>query len=186
MPRKRNSIGEQFSTRIVRMLESPAYRALSLSGHRVLSRIEIELMHHGGGDNGKLPVTYNDFVDYGVHRAAIGSAIRECVALGFLEITEIGQAGNADFRKPNKFRLTYAYATNIRPTHDWQRIETDEQAAMLARTARKEKQKTSAGKRTSTGAGNRHRNSKSPVPETSTTGQGTETNPTFYILGRGT
>jgi hypothetical protein len=46
--RRRTSIGEQFSARLVRMLESPAYRALSLSAHRVLSRIEVELAHHGG------------------------------------------------------------------------------------------------------------------------------------------
>src|SRR5207342_1105739 len=107
---RRTSIGEQFSARTVRMLESPAYRALSLSAHRVLSRIEVELGHHGGTDNGKLPVTYNDFQEYGVDRHSISAAIRECVALGFLEITEIGRAGNAEFRTPNKFRLTYIYS----------------------------------------------------------------------------
>ncbi|MFL5007433.1 MAG: hypothetical protein ACJ8DK_19020 [Microvirga sp.] len=31
-------------------------RALSLTGHRILARIEIELAEHGGNDNGKLPV----------------------------------------------------------------------------------------------------------------------------------
>src|SRR5262249_51825691 len=108
MRRRRTEIGEQFSARVIRMLESPAYRALSLSAHRVLSRIEVELGHHGGSDNGKLPVTYNDFVAYGVDRHAIGAAIREAVALGFLEVTEQGRAGNAEFRSPNKFRLTYA------------------------------------------------------------------------------
>jgi len=101
------------------MLEAPAYRALSLSAHRVLARIEIELGHHGGKDNGKLPVTYNDFVDYGVERHAIGPAIRECVALGFLVVTEQGYAGNADFRSPNKFRLTYLY-DGATPTNEWQ------------------------------------------------------------------
>ena len=100
---RRNKISEQFSARTIRMLESPAYRALSLSAHRVLSRIEIELGHHGGADNGKLPVTYNDFVEYGVHRHAVGPAIRECVALGFLEVTEQGKAGNASFVRPTSF-----------------------------------------------------------------------------------
>ena len=61
MAGRRTKIGEQFSTRIIRMLESPAYRALSLSAHRLLSRIEVELAHHGGKDNGKLPVTFKDF-----------------------------------------------------------------------------------------------------------------------------
>src|SRR5262249_26631794 len=35
---------------------------------------------------------------YGIDRHAIGPAIRELVALGFVEITEHGRAGNADWR----------------------------------------------------------------------------------------
>jgi hypothetical protein len=30
----------------------------------VLSRIELELCYHGGNDNGQLPVTFEDFVEY--------------------------------------------------------------------------------------------------------------------------
>jgi hypothetical protein len=52
--RKRNRINEQFLARVVSMLESPAYRVLSLSARRVLDRLEIELAHHGGNDNGDL------------------------------------------------------------------------------------------------------------------------------------
>jgi hypothetical protein len=135
--RRRTTIGEQFVARPVSTLQSPAYRALSLSAHRVLSRVELEHAHHGGADNGKLPVTYNDFVEYGIDRHAISAAIRECVALGFLEITEQGRAGNAEFRTPNKFRLTYIYSGYPNPTHEWRRVETDEQAAMLAQEARR-------------------------------------------------
>src|SRR5262245_1325771 len=148
--RRRTKIDEQFAVRTIPMLESPAYRALSLSAHRVLSRIEIEHAHHGGADNGKLPVTYDDFEKYGVHRHSIGAAIRECVALGFLEITEQGHAGNAEFRTPNKFRLTYAYAVKVAPTDDWKRIETIEEALGIASAARKrtdKKQNSSGGKR---------------------------------------
>jgi hypothetical protein len=84
-PRRRNRINEQFAVRLIRMLESPAYQTLSLSGHRVISRIEIELAAHGGNDNGKLPVTYQNFIDYGVHRESVASALRESQALGFIE-----------------------------------------------------------------------------------------------------
>ena len=59
--RRKTTIGGQFAPRLIEMLESPAYRALSLSGHRALARLEIELGHHGGTDNGRLPVTYADF-----------------------------------------------------------------------------------------------------------------------------
>jgi hypothetical protein len=41
--RKRGSIDGAFAWRLVEMLESPAYRALSLSAHRVMARLEIEL-----------------------------------------------------------------------------------------------------------------------------------------------
>ena len=53
MSRHKNRIDGQWSPRLIEMLESPAYRALSVSAHRVISRIEIEHAHHGGNDNGR-------------------------------------------------------------------------------------------------------------------------------------
>jgi len=125
-----------FAARPIRLLNSPAYRALSLSGHRALSRIEIEFAAHGGTSNGRLAVTYDDFENYGIHRHAVAPAIRELVALGIIEVTEAGRAGNAEWRKPNFFRLTYRHIDNYKPTHEWERIETDQQARDLARAAR--------------------------------------------------
>jgi hypothetical protein len=94
--RKRTRIDGQFAAREIKMLESHAYRELSLSARRVLDRLEIELAHHGGMDNGKLPVTYDDFQRYGIDRHAIAPAIRELIALGFVAITVRGRAGNAE------------------------------------------------------------------------------------------
>ena len=79
----RTTIAGQFAPRLIEMLESPAHRVLSLSARRVLDRLEIELAHHGGADNGKLPVTYDQFHQFGIDRQAIAPAIREAVALGF-------------------------------------------------------------------------------------------------------
>ena len=107
---RKNKIVGQFSARTIEMLRSPAYRTLSLSARRVLDRVEIEHADHGGLENGRLPVLFDDFQSYGIDRHSIAPAIRECVALGFLEITEIGRAGNAEYRRPNKFRLTYIHA----------------------------------------------------------------------------
>jgi hypothetical protein len=120
-PRK-NRIGGQWSPRRIEMLESPAYRTLSLSGHRVVSRVEIELAKHGGNDNGRLPVTKQDFIDYGVHNAAVAPSIREAEALGFIRVTERGRGGNSEHRKPNLFWLTFAHARNSQfepATNDW-------------------------------------------------------------------
>jgi hypothetical protein len=70
------------------MLESPAYRALSQAAHMVIARIEIELGHHGGNDNGRLPVTFEHFVESGIYRNGVAAAIREAEALGFIRVTE--------------------------------------------------------------------------------------------------
>jgi hypothetical protein len=98
--------------------------------------VEVELGHHGGADNGRLPVTFENFVDYGMDRHMIARAIRECVALGFLRITQAGRAGNAEFRQPNMFRLTYIHAGAEPPTHEWRKIETMQEARRLAKAAR--------------------------------------------------
>jgi hypothetical protein len=138
-PRRKNAIFGQFAARLIEMMESPAYRVLSLSAHRVLSRIEVEYAHHGGQDNGKLPVTFDDFANYGLHRAAIGPAIDEAEALGFIKVTERGsRAVKAEYRRPNKFRLTSRPADGQRDgTHDWRRFATMEEAAAAAAGARR-------------------------------------------------
>ena len=142
--RRRNRPGHiavQFAPRTIEMLESPAYRVLSLSAHRVLARIEIEMAHHGGKDNGQLPVTYDDFQRYGIDRHSIRAAILELVALGFVEITDPGRAGNAEFRKPAKYRLRHRHTQYANSTDEWKRIETITDAASIAKRARQKNKK---------------------------------------------
>ena len=143
--KRRNSISGQFAARLIEMLESPAYRVLSQSGHMVLARIEIELASHGGNDNGRLPVTTENFVQYGMHRTSVAPALREAEALGFIRITERGHGGNAEYRSPNRFYLTYALARDSRshpPTHEWRRNKTLQEANEIARTARNNKSRS--------------------------------------------
>jgi len=181
-------IAGQFSARTIAMLESPAYRALSRAAHQVLTRIEIEHAHHGGKDNGRLPVTFDDFVAYGVNRHAIAPAIRELVALGFIEVTQQGRAGNAEFRRPGKYRLTYHDSFGTKATNEWRQITDAEVLAKCARqtprnfppvietiTRLQYRFPPNPVSETSTGpsVGNRHRKSKNaqkrPVSETDTT-----------------
>jgi hypothetical protein len=115
---RRNRIKGQFAWRLTEMLESPAYCVLSHAAHRILARLEIELGHHGGNDNGKLPLTYTEFEQYGIRRHAIAPALRELQALGFIEITEQGRAGNREFRRPNKYRITYRHIGRADPTNE--------------------------------------------------------------------
>lgn len=181
MARRTNHITAQFAARHIAMLESPAYRVLSLAAHRVLSRIEVELGHHGGQDNGKLPVTYDDFVGYGVHRQSVRPAINELIALGFVEITQAGRAGNADFREPNLFRLTYRHSkgTPGDGTHEWKLAKTDNEAEQLAKTARRKKSENQCRKTPRPSDENRHRKLKFHSTKTVTTERSTETSTTL-------
>jgi hypothetical protein len=134
---RRNSIDGQFSARTIEMLKSPAYRALSLTARRILDRIEIEHARHGGHDNGRLPVTFDQLVEYGARRHSIASAFRELVALGFTEITQHGRAGNAEWRRPTLFRLTYRDTDDAAVTNEWRSI-TEDDATMIAKGARRQ------------------------------------------------
>jgi len=186
--RRRTAIGGAFAPRRIDLLNSPAYRALSLSGHRLLSRVEIELANHGGADNGRLPITYQDFVDYGIHKQAIYPAIQEAVALGLLEVTQQGVAGGPEYRKPNLFRLTYRADDRGRGdgTHEWMKIGEDE-ALLIAAAARAlkapKKQNQRYGKRPFS-VRKPYRKQPSNSTETTTTGNSTETTTTIYISGR--
>jgi hypothetical protein len=144
---KHKKLTGQFAPRAVDLLRSPAYRVLSLSGHRVLARIEIELADHGGNDNGQLPVTYADFEDFGIDRHAIGPAINECEALGLIEVTERGRSGNAEFRTPSLYRLTYRYTDKAGPSDEWRGYDTIEQAKAVATVARQSSVERSRRKR---------------------------------------
>jgi len=168
--RRPGTIGGQFAPRLIEMLEASAYRVLSLTARRVIERIEIELGHHGGNDNGRLVVTYDDFARYGIDRHAIAPAIREAEALGFIEITQRGRAGNAKWHAPNTFRLTFCPSKRggSDSTHEWRRISTIEAAKAIAKTART-KNISQWGKTPSTSGENPHRKPKCPVGETPTT-----------------
>jgi hypothetical protein len=129
----------QFVPHTLEMLQSPAWCVLSLSAYRILDRIEIELCRHRGQDNGKLPVTYQDFVRYGIDRHAIAPGLRELQALGLLEITQQGMAGNADMRRPHLFRLTYLRTDQAPATNNWQSMTTLRQAKTAVAKARADK-----------------------------------------------
>jgi hypothetical protein len=173
-PKRRSRASEQWISYPIEMLESPAYGALSLSAHKVIARIAIELANHGGNDNGKLPVTFEQFMEYGIsHRSGIAPAIREAEALGFIKVTEHGRAGNAEYRRPNLFYLTFANWRGSRaqpPSHDWRKIKTEADAFYIAAEARQAKAAPPKRKKlfpvpesgTEPGTGKRYRNGKSP------------------------
>jgi hypothetical protein len=67
-PKRRNKISGQFTGHLVEMRESPAWWVLNLAERRLLDRLELEHSHHGGVENGRLIVTYGDFVKARISR----------------------------------------------------------------------------------------------------------------------
>jgi hypothetical protein len=207
---RRNIVAQWHSSRPKELLESPALRVLSRAAHLALLRIEIELRNHGGHANGQLIITQVQFIEYGIHRHQVASALRELEALGHIIITQRGRGGNAEYRQPNRFLLNYlcgAVDAHEQITNAWKRVETMEQAEEIAAAARANKNaaKVSCGHRTLVAV---HKNVKSktfpspsfchfpapetgvengkfPAPETGVTGPAPETGVTFDISGGG-
>ena len=144
--KRRNQISGSWAARSIEMMKSPPYRILGLSAHRALSRVEIEFAHHGGQDNGKLPVTFDDFAEYGIRRQSIGPALDELEALGFVKITEQGKkAKAAEYRRPNKFLLMSRPPQKGVAFHDgWRRFKTIEEAEAAVADARERREKLKA------------------------------------------
>ena len=122
--------GQPFIWLTLDMLVSPAYRALSGGGRRVVDRILIEHMAHGGGRNGALAVTYTNFQDYGIRRRSILHFLIEASVLGFVARTEEGRTVWGDFEGvPARYRLTWLPTLDGLPaTHEWRRHSSVEEA----------------------------------------------------------
>ncbi|MBS7702668.1 hypothetical protein [Chelatococcus asaccharovorans] len=136
--RRKNAIGSAFIAHKKEMRESFAWRYLPDNARRILDRLELEHLRHGGADNGFLKCTYSDFEEAGIRRASVALAIRQCVELGFAEITGQGQRSVSSFRAPSLYRLTYlnGWGRSMPPTDDWQRVTSDESAvAALTRAS---------------------------------------------------
>lgn len=119
------------------MLESEAWRGLSNAARHVIYRIAIEHMHHGGQENGRLPVTYADFVAYGVPKNMVAGAIREATELGFIAVTERGAGGNREFRRPSLYALAWLPMDDGTATrHRWKKFGSLADARRAASKAR--------------------------------------------------
>jgi hypothetical protein len=118
------------------MLESDAFWALTPNAMRVVMRVVLEHIAHGGQENGRLPCTYDNFEAYGIRRMSIHPAVAVAVALGFLDVTEKGRGGKGIGRAPAKFRLTWLPTRDgSTPTNRWKAIKSREQAAAAVKKA---------------------------------------------------
>jgi hypothetical protein len=137
--RRKTQIEGAFSWRLVEMLESPVMQVLNQSEHRALMRLEIELGHHGGTENGKLVVTFKAFKDFGIDRQGVAPSLRVLIALGIVEKTRQGSGGRTEYHEASQYRLTYRHTDAQNPTNEWRRVKTLDEAMEIAATARKAK-----------------------------------------------
>jgi hypothetical protein len=120
------------------MLESPAYRTMSLMGRRFLNAVERENLKHGGKDNDKLIVPGKMLKQYCLTASTrmINEAKLEAEALGFLHFKR-GVGGKGKERAPNEYGLTYLPGHNGGPpTDDWTEIKTIEEAKQRVEDAK--------------------------------------------------
>jgi hypothetical protein len=92
------------------LLESEAWRSLSVNGRRLIDFLMVEWLHHKGKDNGKFLAPYDQLAERGLNRRFVAGAIRECEERGLIEVQRRGKGGKGQL--PSEFRLTFlpAYA----------------------------------------------------------------------------
>lgn len=137
--RKRNQPpeGQAFVWITNEMLSSPAWIALPDNALRGIMRIAQEHMAHGGRKNGELPVTWNNFQDYGIRRGSIADAIKAFIALGFVKMSGRGRPTNGrDKGTSALWTLTWLMTADGKPaTNDWRRIKSEEEAKQALQAA---------------------------------------------------
>jgi hypothetical protein len=110
------------------LLFSPAFVALPAEGHKILHRLMAEHATHSIKRNGRLVVTYDQFVEYGLRREVVRRSLPILVGLGLVAVTA-DTDGKRNVRPTNFYRLTWlASCDGLGPTNEWTRFETIEQA----------------------------------------------------------
>jgi hypothetical protein len=119
------------------MLESPAWCALTGNALKVVLRIALEHLKHGGLDNGKLPVTYQDFAKCGVRKNSIREAQLVAIHLGFIDRTVGEVPWHGDIRQPSTFGLTWLpRCDGLPPSNRWTQIKDNFDARAAIRRAK--------------------------------------------------
>ena len=198
--RRKTQIEGAFAWRLIEMLESPVMQVLNQSEHRALTRLEIELGHHAGTENGKLVVTFKAFKQFGIDPQAVAPSLRALAALGIIERTRQGSGGRTEYHDASEYRLTYRHTDEANPTDDWRSIKTIEDAKRIATVARKAKDRAAVErslksakkeisgveKPRSPGGKNHPGKSKVPGGDSHRSSPGGDSHPSIYISGRDT
>jgi hypothetical protein len=164
--KRKNKISEQFVYYTRDMIGSPAYMALSLQARKVLRRLELEHMAHGGQDNGKLPCRYQDFIAYGCRKDGLSAALLEVEVLGFAITVKLGTRAYGNVPgKASTFRITYLHTAEGPPTNEWKRFKSVEEARAAVASKQQEHHAWLDAAQGSPRHQQRRKKNKTPAPE---------------------
>ncbi len=111
----------------------PAWLKAPRPLRKVIERLEIEHLRHGGYNNGELFVSYLQFVGFGVSRRSIRSTLKLGEDLGLIEVIRGTETVQSDIRPANSYRLTYVPAKGKdNPTDEWRAVTEDQVNRLIA------------------------------------------------------
>lgn len=118
------------------LLESMAWRSLSLQARRLIDFLLIEHMRHRGRENGRLLAPRRQIEAYGIHPSLVSAAIDEAERVGLIDCKRgVG-------RRPNIYGLTWLpRGPGEPPTHRWRQHEATAAQLMAARKSAKKRRR---------------------------------------------
>ncbi|WP_144223627.1 hypothetical protein [Mesorhizobium amorphae] len=113
------------------MLVHPTWQLAPIPLRRMLERLEIEHLRHGGFNNGELYVSFNQFVAASISRRRISATQDLGEALGLMRVIRSDEA-IGDLRAPNAYRLTYLPAKGSQtPTDEWKSVSPERVSRLI-------------------------------------------------------
>ena len=126
-PRKRRWLTTAWVAHRLELLLSPAWQAIPRPLQRLLDRLEIEHMRHGGFENGHLFVSYGQFVEYGISKRSVRATIELGEALKLITVSRVEEVGAGNLRPPNRYGLSYVPKKGSTvPGDEWKTISKDQ------------------------------------------------------------
>lgn len=132
--------GGGFVPHRLNLIMSPSWRSAPKTLRKILERIEIEHMCHGGAENGQLRVSYNQFVEFGISKRTIQPSLLLGVRLGLVKVGSLETDPSRNIRPDNIYSLTYVPLKGRKnPTDEWKSVTEAHAASLLRQFQQSEK-----------------------------------------------
>lgn len=121
---------KQFVSLDYHMVKHVAWRTLSGNAIKILIFINSRF---NGGNNGKIFISYRDFVqNTGLSRQAVSSGLKQVMQHGFLKVRK---RGTWQGRKANEYELTYKHmgeeSNRQPPSDDWKYFDEKQKCVLI-------------------------------------------------------